>query len=157
MEGSLKRGSDRLMSALFPAAQTLNFTAPLTGLREVPPVVDTPGTGTVQITVLPGDTGLQVLLTVQNLRQVTQAHIHLGMPGESGPIVVWLFNNPQSIDATQPTVLVNQTFRASDMTGPLAGMNLSALVQEMIRGNTYVNVHTIAHPNGEIRGQLRRG
>lgn len=145
------------MSALFPSTQTLSFTAPLTGLREVPPVVFTPGTGNVQISVLPGQAGLQVLLTVQNLRQVTQGHIHLGMPGQNGPILVWLFNNPQGVDAVQPTVLTNQTFRASDMTGPLAGQNLSTLVQEMIRGNTYVNVHTIAHPNGEIRGQLRRG
>lgn len=144
------------MSALFPSAPSLLFTAPLTGLREVPPVM-TPGTGNVQIGVLPTESSLQVLLTVQNLRQVTQAHIHLGMPGENGPIVVWLFNNPQGVDAVQPTTLVSQSFSAANLTGPLAGMNLSALIQEMLRGNTYVNVHTIAHPNGEIRGQLRRG
>lgn len=144
------------MSALFPSTPALTFSAPLSGLREVPPVM-TPASGSAAVGVMPGDSALQVALSVQNMRQITQAHIHLGMPGQNGPIVIWLFNNPQGIDAIQPTFLVNRAFMASDLVGPLAGMSLSMLVQEMLRGNTYVNVHTIAHPNGEIRGQLRRG
>lgn len=144
------------MSALFPSTPSLTFTAPLMGLREVPPVM-TAGSGSVQVVVAPGESALQVMLSVQNLRQVTQAHIHLGMPAQNGPVVLWLFNNPQGADALQPTFLTNQSFMASDLVGPLAGMNLSTLVQEIIRGNAYVNVHTIAHPGGEIRGQLRRG
>jgi hypothetical protein len=31
---------------------------------------------------------------------------------------------------------------------------MSALIDAIESGNAYVNVHTVAHPPGEIRGQL---
>jgi hypothetical protein len=34
------------------------------------------------------------------------------------------------------------------------GQPLSALIDQIEAGNTYVNVHTSAHTGGEIRGQL---
>ncbi len=33
-------------------------------------------------------------------------------------------------------------------------MTINDLLDEMQRGNTYVNVHTVANPGGEIRGQI---
>jgi hypothetical protein len=41
-------------------------------------------------------------------------------------------------------------------TCPQAINNRRDLAEAMRRGNTYVNVHTVAHPGGEIRGQLRQ-
>ena len=38
--------------------------------------------------------------------------------------------------------------------GSLAGKSISDLVGKMQSGETYVNVHTEANPNGEIRGQI---
>ena len=63
-------------------------------------------------------------------------------------------------------MLATGTITAADLVGPLAGQPLSALIEEMPAGNTYVNVHTddgVAPPNtgpgdfpgGEIRGQIR--
>jgi hypothetical protein len=45
-------------------------------------------------------------------------------------------------------------FSAADLIGPMAGQELLALVNELAAGNVYVNVHTEAYPDGEIRGQL---
>ena len=38
--------------------------------------------------------------------------------------------------------------------GSLAGKSVSDLVSKMQSGEAYVNVHTEANPNGEIRGQI---
>ena len=42
----------------------------------------------------------------------------------------------------------------SDLEGPMKGKEISDLVSAMSSGVTYVNVHTQANPNGEIRGQI---
>jgi hypothetical protein len=52
-------------------------------------------------------------------------------------------------------VLATGTITAADLVGPLAGQPLSALVDAMEAGETYVNVHTSQFPAGEIRGQIR--
>ena len=51
-------------------------------------------------------------------------------------------------------LLVTGTFTAQNLTGPLQGMTLSDLVTQINNGQIYVNVHTTAHPAGEIRGQV---
>jgi hypothetical protein len=51
-------------------------------------------------------------------------------------------------------VLARGTITEADLVGPLAGQPLSALVEAIRSGNAYVNVHTVDHPAGEIRGQL---
>ena len=38
--------------------------------------------------------------------------------------------------------------------GSLAGKSIADLVAKMQSGEAYVNVHTEANPNGEIRGQI---
>jgi len=43
---------------------------------------------------------------------------------------------------------------SSDLMGSLAGKSISDLVAKIQSGETYVNVHTGANTNGEIRGQL---
>ena len=40
------------------------------------------------------------------------------------------------------------------ITGPLAGADLSALIDDIMDGNIYVNYHTTKYPAGIIRGQL---
>ena len=43
----------------------------------------------------------------------------------------------------------------SSLTGPMAGQTLADLQTAIANGDTYVNVHTDYHPDGEIRGQLK--
>ena len=138
------------------ATPLFQFMATLSGSMEVPPVVST-GSGIALLGFDPTRTRLNVLLVVSNLRQVTAAHIHLGRPGQNGPIVLFLFRPAMPVDLGASIVLTNATFPAANLTGPLVGMPLATLAQQMMAGNTYVNVHTVAHPDGEIRGPIVGG
>ena len=135
--------------------QAFPFVAALSGVSEVPPVAST-GQGATVLGFDPALATLRVILAVSNLRGVTAAHIHIGRPGENGPIVLSLYGPSPGVNIGASTVLTNRTFTAANLTGPLAGMPLSALVRHILTGNAYVNVHTLANPNGEIRGQIVR-
>ena len=82
------------------------------------------------------------------------AHIRLGAMGANGPAVVFLF--PEAMNGVNGDGFeVAGTITAVDLVGPLAGqMTLASLVQALRSGGAYTNVHTIAHPAGEIRGQI---
>jgi hypothetical protein len=93
-------------------------------------------------------------LEVHNITGVFQAHIHLNGPGVNGPVVVFLFKSATPT-GTVNGVLSKGTFRAADLTGPLAGHTLKELLTDIRSGDAYVNVHTLPnHPGGEIRGQI---
>jgi hypothetical protein len=42
----------------------------------------------------------------------------------------------------------------SSLKGAMQGKMLADLVAAMDSGETYVNIHTAEHPDGEIRGQI---
>jgi len=75
------------------------------------------------------------------------AHLHLAQAGSNGPIVV-------DLDPGIGPSSVIFTATAADLTGPLAGQSLLALLNELAAGNVYLNLHTAAFPAGEIRGQV---
>lgn len=125
---------------LFSDSGTTVFTngdvslgATLTGGQEVPLVITT-ASGTGSFTLK--SNGLQYDVTVRNMSgAITAAHFHLGDTGANGPILFTLnFNNNH----------------ASGMWTGITADQRNAL----LRGGIYVNVHTAAHPDGEIRGQL---
>lgn len=149
------------------------FRARLRGRNEVPPVI-TIATGNAAFREVFGRRrdddddnmdrngrnrrrrvrALQFRLELNNIRRVTQAHIHLGRPGQNGPIVAFLFGPlRQGVSFTRG--VIRGTLRSSDLVGPLRGLDIRWLVREIERGNAYVNVHTVRHPDGEIRGQIR--
>lgn len=115
-------------------------------------------------------TSLQYKLIASNIENVTQAHIHMARPGVNGAIVVWLY--PSTSPPAGPPgagrsdgVLAEGTITEANLTGPLAGQPLSALIAAMNGGTAYVNVHTndgVApvdtgpgdFPGGEIRGDV---
>lgn len=47
-----------------------------------------------------------------------------------------------------------ETITSAKFKGPLAGKQLSDLINMINNGEAYVDVHTRANPKGEIRGQL---
>lgn len=130
------------------------FVANLRGAEEVPPV-RTRASGQATFRLSKDGRRLRFILIVRNLRRATQGHIHIGRRGQNGPVVVFLFG-PLSRPVSTRRSVVTGTITANDLVGPLEGQRLSRLIQEMKRGNTYVNVHTVRNPEGEIRGQVQR-
>src|SRR5262245_18227167 len=63
------------------------------------------------------------------------AHIHTGVPGVNGPIIIPL---------------------VGPANGPYAGAAVvaAAIVLQLFRSGLYFNIHSGAFPNGEIRGQI---
>ena len=131
---------------------TNTFAATLNGAGERP-AVTTPATGNATFVSSTSGAITTITYTVTvsgNLSgPVTAAHIHSGgandPSGASGIIV------PLTVTSTGTTgVLVAGAFTT---TGN-ATTNIQQLLTAMLAGNTYINLHTAAHPNGEIRGQI---
>ena len=136
----------------------------LTGAAEVPPR-DTQAQGQFLYRISRDGTEISFKLIVANIDKVVSAHIHLGGPTEIGPVVVPLMDERPPGGGPSNGVLSTGTITAADLTGPLAGQPLSALIAAIQAGNTYVNVHTndgVGDPNtgpgdfpgGEIRATL---
>lgn len=108
------------------------FKASLYGNKEIP-LVHTSMSGTGSFTLT--STGLQYAVTVRNLSgSIIGAHFHLGNAGSNGPVV-------QAISFSNNTSTGTWDLTNDQRTSLLAG-------------DIYVNIHTAAHPDGEIRGQL---
>jgi hypothetical protein len=139
------------------ATSTRNFRAHLTGGQEVPPA-ETLAQGQAVFQLSKDGTMLHYKLIASNIENVLQSHIHLASPGVNGPVVAWLYPSsppPLLIPGRFNGVLAEGTITADDLAGPLAGEPLSSLVEAIMAGNTYVNVHTSQYLGGEIRGQIR--
>ncbi|WP_207890198.1 CHRD domain-containing protein [Natrarchaeobius chitinivorans] len=133
------------------------FLAAMTGGQQPEPV-ETDATGGAVFALTEGGTELEFALLVNAIEDVDQAHVHLGEVDEDGPVVAWLYPEPE---ADTPELLdgrfdgVLATDRITDEhVGGEAGGTIEGLVGEIRDGNAYVNVHTEDHPEGEIRGQL---
>ncbi|WP_203337740.1 CHRD domain-containing protein [Nocardioides limicola] len=134
-----------------------HYTAHLSGGEEVAPV-DTRATGQTTFRLNADGTELSYRLIVANIENVTQAHIHLAPAGVNGPVVAWLYpaSSPaQPIPGRSNGVLATGVITSANLVGPLAGHDLSDLIEHLEAGNAYVNVHTSQYPGGEIRGQIR--
>ena len=137
----------------------MNFRAHLSGDAEMPDPVETNATGQAIFKLSKDGSELSYKLIVANIDDVRMAHIHLAPADANGPIVVWLYPSAPPamlIEGTTNGVLAEGVITSDDISGPLAEGDepFHALIEAMKAGNTYVNVHTLANPPGEIRGQI---
>lgn len=133
-----------------------HFHATASGREEVPPN-DSRGRGTATFKLSDDGTSLSYRLIVANLENVTQSHIHIAPKGVNGPVVVFLFGFVSG-GVTQNGPLAEGTITQADLIARPAigfGGTMAELLAAMRSGNAYVNVHTVALPGGEVRGQVR--
>jgi CHRD domain len=137
-------------------ARMMKMTATLAGNEQVPPV-ESSATGS--FTLMPEGRGkLAYTLDVNGLTDPTMAHLHMAAMGKDGPPVVWLYGDkmhPATKTGEVSGMLAQGTITAADLVGPMKGKTLADLMREIRMGNIYVNVHTKAHPAGELRGQVK--
>jgi len=125
--------------AVLAKAAPESFKVALSGAQQVPPV-ETSGSGTADLTYDPATRMLTWNITYSGLSApATMAHFHgPAAAGANGPVTVWLSN------------------KGSPAESPIKGEATLTPEQaaQFTAGQWYINVHTSAHPAGEIRGQV---
>lgn len=132
-----------LFTAVYTYGQVngkLLVAAKMSGLQEVP-VVSTPGTGVAGLFLTPGRDSLFINITMANLSgPITGIHIHEAPEGVNGGVVKDLM----------------PYLKGTHISAVLTGADVNAsFIAKLLAGRFYVNAHTAANPNGEIRGQLK--
>jgi CHRD domain len=145
-----------LLSAPAVARADLIFVTQLSGAGENPPT-SSPAMGTatfilksslteIDFTISFGvDVGGPALTT-----PLQAGHIHFGVPGTNGPVILPFPNLPSGMTSGTFTGVLT----AANLTpsGPI--MTFADAVNALETGNTYANLHTSMFPGGEIRGQI---
>jgi len=115
-------------------AAAAEYKLTLTGEQEVPPVQG-PGAGSGTITINDDMSVSGKIMTTGIVG--TKAHIHEAAAGKNGPVIIELTKD-------------------GDVWSVPAGAKLtSAQYASFKAGDLYVNVHTEAHPKGEMRAQIK--
>ncbi len=106
----------------------------LSGANEVPPVTTSAsGSGTVTIGM---DGAVSGSITTTGIA-ATAAHIHEAPAGKNGGVIVPMAKSGDN-----------------GFAFPAGAKLTEAQMAALKAGNLYINVHSAAHPGGEIRGQL---
>ncbi len=111
------------------------FDALLNGDQETPPVAS--GAGGLAVATLTANLDTLVYKVTFHGLTPTAAHFHRGAAGASGPVILPL------TQSNYPNFYAGRVPVSADVAS------------DFIRGDVYVNIHTAAHPNGEIRGQMQ--
>jgi CHRD domain len=157
-----------LLTSMSSAAEKTQLHASLDGIHETnPSTIITDATGQLTATIN-DDSSITYTLSYKNLSTpITQSHIHIGATKITGGIVVFFCTNLGNGPAGTPACpndstnsgTVSHTVTAADVVslptqGVVAG-DIKDVVRAIVSGVAYANVHTTAHPAGEIRGQIR--
>jgi len=154
-----------MLSAPAAYAIPITFTTSLSGANEVP-AVNTPGAGFATVFLDPTANTLQVNATFGALTSPTTAsHIHCCAPLGTNAIVATTTPSfpgfPLGVMAggyISPVfdLTMTSSYNPDFITahGGTAATAEAALIAGMLGGQSYLNIHTMAHLTGEIRGQL---
>jgi CHRD domain len=128
--------------------QSTTYVAQLSGTNEVPGL-SVGATGTATFTL--NGKSLSYRVTVRGLSgNAAASHIHFGAAGTNGNIV-YPFSAAAVQNGEVASGIIDLTLPVSNGQASISGDSLLTLLN---RGLLYTNVHTAAHPGGEIRGQI---
>ncbi len=126
------------------------FRAKLDANNEVPPVDSTAeGVATFKIK----DDSIKSKINITGIADVSGAQIFMGKIGQDGDPIVDLLKTGDKTESPGG-VAIKGNFTASDFEGSMTGKDLSALQSAMSANQTYVNIMTSDHPDGEVSGHI---
>lgn len=126
------------------------FRAKLDANNEVPPVDSTAeGVATFKIK----DDAIKSKINITGIADVSGAQIFMGKIGQNGDPIVDLLKTGEKNERSDG-VAIKGNFTASDFEGSMQGKDLSALQTAMAANQTYVNIMTSGHPDGEVSGHI---
>jgi hypothetical protein len=133
----------------------IRFTATLTGANEAPTQVLTGAFATAVVTLDTNTQTVSWVIDVFNMPSGTNnAHFHVGGPGLAGPTVVnvaFPANISNDYQLTGSATSANLLPRTAQGIG-----SWDDFLQSLMGGQTYLNIHSVTNPGGEIRGQVLR-
>jgi len=132
-------------------AQNEKYRAKLDGNNEVP-AVNTTSEGVINFKTK--NDMLTWKMNVTGTNDATGVNIHKGKAGENGEVVVDLMKVSKHSDNPKGMTMRGNVTDSS-LTGSMAGQTIADLKTAMANGDTYVNLKTQDHPDGEIRGQIK--
>jgi len=126
------------------------FRAKLDANNEVPPVDSTAeGVATFKVK----DDAIKSKINITGITEVSGAQILMGKIGQNGDPIVDLLKTGEKTETTDG-VAIKGNFTASDFEGSMQGKDLSAIQSAMATNQTYVNIMTSDHPDGEASGHI---
>ncbi|ANM32440.1 hypothetical protein ABI59_22800 [Acidobacteria bacterium Mor1] len=142
-------------SAFADDGQRLKFRAPLTGDEEVPNPVITDTRGLAEFTVSEDGTRIRYNLAIDRAERIFAgpgAHLHCAPFGSNGPVVAFLAGGlPIGLNGK---VRVRGTIDSGMILPTECGETVEEVVESILDGRVYVNVHSAGNPAGEVRGQV---
>jgi hypothetical protein len=126
------------------------FRAKLDADNEVPPV-DSKAEGVATFKIK--DDSIKSTVNVTGIADVSGAQIFMGKIGQNGDPIVDLLKIGEKTERSDG-VAIKGNFTASDFEGSMQGKDLSSLQSAMAANQTYVNIMTNDHPDGEVSGHI---
>jgi hypothetical protein len=117
--------------------EIINITTNLTP-DELTADVQSSAVGRSELVLIPSNGQIIVSVEARGLT-ATAAHLHQGFAGANGPVIVALEQDPGN--ASRLSSPANTTIEQAD-------------IDAIMRGETYINVHTATNGGGELRGQV---
>lgn len=128
------------------------YDALLSGQNEVPPVEST-ATGKAEFTA-PFNETVKYRINITGISGATGAHLYSGGADGNGEIIADLMTETTKNKDTSYGMTIRGNLSDSSLKGPLQGKTLADMATAMDSGETYVNILTTQHPDGEIRGPI---